>query len=138
MLKGPSAKHFLWWAGLAGWVGLTLAVLTIGLLLFWYRQSADYPGSLYMGDHMIYVLSPMPTIRRDTAYRSTDDFRSIYGWYSGGFKLGPEAYALSSCITMARSFTDFGVLQRDMSVTVCDTPKERLIFVMRTVAVQWP
>lgn len=138
MSRFPSTSNrFWWWVGSAGTVGLALVIVLAGLLFLWYRQSADYPGSIFLGDHLLYKLWPVPTLRRDSAYRSTDPFNKIYGWYSVGFRLGPEAYAQSECIMMAHSFTDFGVLQREMTVTVCDTPRERLIFVMRSLAVRW-
>lgn len=138
-MKKVASGSRAWWAvGLAAWVAVSILALGLTLFAYWYRQSADYPGSLYMGDHTIYKFGSVPTIRRDTAYRSTDDFGKIYNWYSVGFDLGPEAYAQSQCILMARSFTDFGIVERDMSVTVCNTPKERMIFVMRSLALRWP
>ncbi len=123
--------------GITAWVAVSLLALTLILLANWYRQSADYPGSLSLGDHTIYRLSPVPTIRQDTAYRSTDEFKKIYNWYSNGFNLGPEVYAQSQCILMAHSFNDFGVIRREMSVTLCDTPKERMIFVTRSLELKW-
>lgn len=139
-MKPGAGANRRWWLvlGIAAWVLVSLLALGLVLFGYWYRQSADYPGSLAVGgDHTIYKLSPVPTIRRDTAYRTTDAFNKVYNWYSSGFKLGPEAYAQSACIMMGHSFTDFWFVRREMAVTVCDTPKERMIFVMRSLELRW-
>lgn len=139
MKVGAAGNRRLWWLlGIGAWMMVSILALALVLLAFWYRQSADYPGSLSVGgDHTIYRLGPVPTIRRDTAYRTTDAFNKVYNWYSSGFELGPEAYAQSQCIMMAHAFTDFWIVKREMTVTVCDTPKERMIFVMRSLALRW-
>ena len=137
MIKRLTNRRVLQWTlAITTSVGLAVALVGLVLLVNWYRQSADYPGSLYLGDNVIYKFSPL-VIRRDSSYRSTDEFGKIYNWYSVGFDLGPEAYAQSQCILMARSFTDYRIIERDMSVTLCDTPNGRMIFVMRSLALRW-
>jgi len=133
------SNRTIWWAlGIAGWLAISLAALALILFVNWYQQSAVYPGSLVMGsDHTIYKLSPVPTVRQDSAYRSTDAFGKVYNFYSSGFELGPESYAQSTCILMAHSFTDFWVIRRQMTVTLCDTPQDRMIFVMRSLELRW-
>lgn len=137
-VKKPLGNR-MWWSALALTAWVAVSVLALGLILFlnWYRQSADYPGALLRADHTIYNFSPTLNIRRDTSYRSSDRFNAIYNWYSTGFQLGPEARAQSGCILMAQSFTDFNIIERQMSVMLCDTPTGRMIFVMRAVSLKW-
>jgi hypothetical protein len=137
-MKKPIGNRVWWGLAITAWVAATLVALGLILFVNWYRQSADYPGALLRADHTIYNFSPQLNIRRDTSYRSADKFNKIYNWYSNGFELGPEARAQSSCILMAKTFTDLGVIERQMSVTLCDTPNGRMIFVMRSVALRWP
>ena len=127
-----------WWPalGLFAWVVVSAGALVGILFLSWYRDSADYPGALRVADRTIYEFNPL-YIRRDASYRSGDKFNRIYNWYSVGFELGPEMHAQGVCSLMSKSFSDFGILERDMSVMVCDTPKGRLIFVMRALSVHW-
>jgi hypothetical protein len=137
-MRKPIGKRVWWWTlGIAAWVAVS--VLSLGLILFlhWYRQSTDYPGALLRADDTIYKLSPTLSIRRDSTYLSGDRFNVVFNWYSSGFNLGPESYAQSGCALMARSFSDFNFIERQMSVMVCDTPKGRLIFVMRSMALKW-
>jgi hypothetical protein len=124
-----------WWAlGIGAWVALSLVVLGVVLLIGWYQQSANYPGSIYMGESTMYRFNPLLYIRQDASYRSSDPFNEVFNWYSSGFELGPETFAQSGCALMARSFTDLAVIERQMSVMVCDTPNGRLIFVMRSLS----
>jgi hypothetical protein len=127
-----------WWTiGLVAWAVIALAALTLVLVINQYQHSADYPGALFVGDHTIYQFNPSPVIRRDASYRSSDPFNKVFNWYSSEFKLGPETFAQSGCALMARSFTDFKIVEREMSVMVCDTPNGRLIFVMRSLSLRW-
>jgi hypothetical protein len=127
-----------WWLlGVVGCVGLAALVLAAVLFVAWYRQSANYPGALAMGDSTLYRYNPNVFIRQDASYRSSDPFNDVFNWYSSGFDLGPETFAQSGCALMARSFTDLAVIERQMSVMVCDTPNGRLIFVMRSLSLRW-
>ena len=99
-----------------------------------YRDAADYPGATSLGANMLYKFSPHLVIRRDTSYQSTAPFSDIYHFYSAGFNLGPEQHAQGTCILMANATTLVWVIETEMAVTLCDTPKGRMIFVMRTVS----
>lgn len=129
-----------WWfaLGVFAWVAATALALAIVLFLDSYRQGADYPDALLVAEHTIYRFNPHIAIRRDAALRSADEFNNIYNWYSVGFDLGPERYGQGECILMARSFTDWQIVERDMSVTLCNTPNGRMIFLMRSLTLRWP
>ncbi|MEP7358243.1 MAG: hypothetical protein ABI847_13440 [Anaerolineales bacterium] len=133
------SKEKLVWAILLG-AGLVTAVilLALGAFVVRYRAAADYPGAELMAGQDTYAAWPNPTLKRDTSYLSNDPFPAVYNFYSAGFGLGPEAYAQSNCIQMARSFTDLLVIERHMSVMLCDTPRGRMIFVMRAVTLRLP
>ncbi len=125
------------------WSALALAALAAGVvlasgawLLVRYQNAADYPGASLMAGQNIYSLWPNPTVRRDSSYRTRDPFPAVYNFYSAGFQLGPEDYAESNCIQMARDFTDLRVIERHMSVTVCTTPSGPMIFVMRSLTLR--
>src|SRR5262245_49301711 len=117
---------------------LLATLLSVGYVVVRFRDAADYPGATRIAGNNLYRFWPHLSVRRDTTYRTSDPFPAVYNWYSSGFKLGPEAYALSNCIQMARSFTDFYVIERQMSVMVCDTPGARMMFVMRTLSLRLP
>ncbi|MGH2521175.1 MAG: hypothetical protein ACRDH2_01620 [Anaerolineales bacterium] len=125
-----------WKVGLALLVGglLALAGIGVGLLAIQYREAADYPGAALVADHNLYKVTPHLVIRRDTSYRTLDAFPKVYNWYSSGFHLGPETHAQGNCILMARSFTTAWMIEQSMSVTLCDTPKGRTIFVTRSIS----
>lgn len=112
-------------AGLLAWAAVDL-----------YR-AADYPGTLRVADHSLYGAFPSPYWRRDTSYRSTADFPTLYNWYSQRFGLGPEARAESACITMLKSETVL-ILRRQTTVVVCDSQTNRLVFVTRIFSLAWP
>ncbi|MBM4422329.1 MAG: hypothetical protein FJ030_02925 [Chloroflexi bacterium] len=123
--------------GLIGWGVVTVAALGLVLFVSWYRQSADYPGAMLVADHTIYKFSPHLSVRRDTSYRSGDEFPRIYNWYSNGFNLGTEARDQGGCVLLAKSFTDLSVIERQMSVMICETPNGRMIFLMRSVSLRF-
>ena len=138
MRAGLGDRRWVW--GLLLLAGSGLVVLLLGgvWLAARYQDAADYPGSARVAGQNIYKFSPNLTIRRDTAYRTSDPFPAVYNWYSNGFQLGPESYAQSNCIQMTDSVTQLGVLQRQMSVMLCDTRGGRLIFVMRSLSLRLP
>ena len=111
----------------------------VGVLGWWVAEAysaADYPGALPVANHSLYRLSPMPNLRRDTSYRSTDDFPRLYNWYSRRFSLGPEAGAASACITMQKADSVL-LLHRETTVVICDAGSDRLIFVTRIFGLRW-
>lgn len=117
---------------------LVLAGVFLTVALVRYYNAADYPGAATIpsGDTVKYW--PHLSIRRNTSYRTPDPLPRVYNWYSNGFSLGPESYALGNCIQIARSFTDFYVVEREISVTLCDTSSGRMIFVMRSLTLLLP
>ncbi len=112
----------------------TMLCVATSLFVVRYRDAADYPGATFLGENMLYKFSPHLVIRRDTAYQTSAPFNDIYNFYSAGFHLGPEQYALGACILMANTATTAWFIEMDMAVTLCDTPEGRMIFVMRTVS----
>jgi hypothetical protein len=129
--------HRLRWALLLGAASLAaLAAVSALYATFRFRAAADYPGSMLVADNTIYDFTPHLSLRRDTSYRTNDEFPLVYNWYSNGFNLGPEAYAQSNCILMANATTSLRVVEQQMSVMVCDTSNGRLIFVMRSIGLR--
>lgn len=113
-----------------------VAALAIVYAAFRFRAAADYPGGMLVADNTLYTVSPRLALRRDTSYRTSDALPLVYNWYSNGFSLGPESYAQSNCILMARATTTLRVVEQQMSVMVCDTASGRLIFVMRSIGLR--
>lgn len=119
--------------GLGLWAVVCVAA-SAGLLR--YRDAADYPGATFLGANTLYTFSPHLVIRRDTSYQTSAPFNDIYDFYSRGFDLGPEQHAQGTCILMGAATTTAGVIETAMTVTLCDTPDGRMIFVMRTVSLR--
>ena len=93
------------------------------------RQAAHYPGSVPISSHDNY--KGLPThIRWDNTYRSDDSFTKVYHWYSTGFELGSEARANGRCILLEGSRRR-ALLERHMSVLLCNTPNGQMIYVSR-------
>jgi hypothetical protein len=113
------------------WAGIALALFVTSVTI-------DYPGSEHVSKSSTMRLRPQFSIRHDAVYRSTDAFSVIYTWYSRGFELGPEEYGLGRCITMARSRKLAPRIDHDMSVQVCDSPKDRVVVVMRRITLRYP
>ncbi len=126
------------WIGLGALAGaiVTLLVSVLGVAAYNYYQAADYPGALLMADHSLYRLTPALHFRRDTSYRSADEFPKLYNWYSSRFEMGPEARAISACITLEQSDTVV-IVERQTTVMLCDTERGRLIFVMRALTFRY-
>ncbi len=137
-MRGGSGVKLFWGAMLAAAL-IALVALGGGVwLLARFQNAADYPGAARMAGQNIYSVWPYPTVRRDTSYLTGAPFPDVYNFYSSGFSLGPELYAESNCIQMARNYTELYVVERSMSVTLCDTPKGRMIFVMRSMTLRLP
>ena len=93
---------------------------------------AHYPGAQQVSEHRLVDLYPRPHLRLDSSYRTPEDFPKVYNWYSKGFALGPERQAQSNCIHLYDT-SSLVLLTRHVSVTLCDTPGNRLIFVQRSL-----
>lgn len=127
----------------AVWIGLGLLALLAScgagaLGYFAYDRSADYPGATRVADDTLVRYLPNLVTKRTTVYRSTDPFNTIYNWYSRRFDLGPESYAQSNCVLMHNSFERGWGLDEQMSVMVCGTPGDRMMFVMRSFIFRYP
>ena len=119
---------------------LLAATLTCGLVavpLYQLYQATDYPGATHASDQNLFNYTPNFAWRHTAVYRTTDPFPKVYNWYSTRFALGPEAYAQSSCILMARSSTVTWRVEEQMSVMVCNTPTDRMMFVMRAFYIRY-
>ncbi|HLF90215.1 MAG TPA: hypothetical protein VI451_14810 [Anaerolineales bacterium] len=125
------------WAGLAGVILAVVLLLgaAFGILILQDRQAAHYPGAIQLSAHDQVSVYPQASYKQVASYRTMDDFVSVYDWYSRGFSLGPEKQAQSQCIHMYDSQTEYS-MSRIVSVTVCDTPNGRMIFVQRTVEIE--
>ncbi|NJK79999.1 MAG: hypothetical protein HC876_21685 [Chloroflexaceae bacterium] len=110
--------------------GGALLVGVASLLLIGYH-SIDYPDATIVSRHTRTYFSGRPSLRQDASYRTTDHFPAIYNWYSNGFDLGPESKALSQCSLLEHD-TQWLLVQHHMSVMICDTTSDRMIFVERT------
>src|SRR5262245_51646231 len=112
-------------------IGLALALLAValscgvaGVALQQLQQATMYPGATRTSEEDLFAYTPNFAWRRTAAYRTTDPFPKVYNWYSTRFALGPEGYAQSGCILMARSSTIIWRVEEQMSVTVCNTPSD--------------
>jgi hypothetical protein len=110
----------------------------LGPLLYRIYQAAEYPGATQIADETTTRYTPNFVMRRTTVYRSADPFNKVYNWYSVKFDLGPESYAQSNCILMAKSVTTGWVFDEQMSVMLCNTPNDQMMFVMRSVLLRYP
>jgi len=130
-------RLLLWSVAVLG-VMLIVAAAALANSFTRFQQASAYPGATLVSDHTIYGRLPRLSMRYDASYRTSARFPEVYNWYSDQFDLGPETYAQSACILMARSSKVFGLIERQTSVTLCDTPgDERLVFVMRSMMIRW-
>ncbi len=136
MRPDPSYRRLILWTLIAAGVALALTGLALVRFVWDFRNAADYPGAVFLGEHNLYKFWPHPVIRRDTSYLTSAPFGEVYNFYSNGFNLGPEQHALSQCILMANSTTAVWIIENEMAVTLCDTPSGRMIFVMRAVSLR--
>lgn len=125
------------WTLVAAGLALVLTGLFLVRLAIFYWNAADYPGAEQFGKNNLYKVIPELEIRQDASYLSNDPFNAIYNFYSHGFELGPEKRAEGVCIEMMNSFNYGPLIQRDMSVTLCETPKGRMIFITRILSVRF-
>jgi hypothetical protein len=111
--------------------GLALAAL---LAIKQERLATKYPGSIPIASHSNY--SGLPSrFRWDDTYRTTDNFTDVYNWYSVTFELGAESRANGRCLLL-EGVQDQILLQRSMTVFLCNTPGGQTIFVSRFITIQ--
>lgn len=123
-------KLFLGCGGLlATAVVLLLALVAFGLV--YDRTAAAYPDSIPLSSHSNYKF---PThYRWDDSYSTQDTISQLYEYYSITFQLGSESKAIGSCTLLEDTKTYF-MASRTMSVMLCETKNERLIYVTRSTA----
>jgi hypothetical protein len=113
-----------------------LGFITLGAaLIFVYRldrHAAQYPDSVAISSHNNYSGLPR-RFRWDNAYRTSDNFTSVYQWYSTMFDLGAEARANENCILLEGTRQRYRV-ERHTRVFLCNTPGQQLIYVARSTA----
>lgn len=122
---------------------LMLAAITslcglVGLPFYAFSQATDYPGATIISAQNLTLWTPNFVLRRTAAYHTNDPFNKVYTWYSVTFDLGPESYAQSNCILMNKSSTMGLGFEQQMSVMVCNTPKDQMMFVMRSILFRYP
>ena len=114
--------------------GATLAA-GASVLAHWYA-GANFPGSTMTSDHTLVRPGLVTTIRRDTSFESSAPFNEVYIWYSITYELGPAQYGQGTCIVMARSRTILRVIDNDVGIMVCDTPRGRNSIVSRSLSLR--
>ena len=115
-----------------------LACGSVGAAFYVVYGATDYPGATSLGGETLTRYVPNFAIRRTIVYRTNDPFNKVYNWYSTRFALGPESYAQSNCILMSKSVTLGLGFDEQMSVMVCNTPSDQMMFVMRTLLYRYP
>ena len=122
------------------WVVLAFGLIwgSTAVVLWRAYHGAEYPGATQISaDDLMRYRGNMAFTRIET-YRTLDAFNTVYKWYSVGFDLGPERFAQSNCMLMARSAQVAGPLSMNMSVMVCSNSADRMIFVTRTYTLRVP
>ena len=137
MERGIRIRPWRMAAGVAALIAL-LGAIALGVLLYRTFQAINYPGATHVSDETLTRYSPNFVIRRTSVFRTTDAFNKVYNWYSVRFSLGPESYAQSNCILMSKSSTRGWGLEEQMSVMVCGTPNDQMMFVMRSFMLRYP
>ncbi len=122
------------------WVVLAFVLVWGGTAFMMWRtyHGAEYPGSTHIAAEDLMRYRGNMAFTRIETFRTLDPFNTVYKWYSVGFNLGPERFAQSNCMLMARSTQVAGPLNLNMSVMVCSTSADRMIFVTRTYTLRLP
>ena len=94
------------------------------------REVVQYPGSVPIAAHSNYSNLPR-SYRWDDTFRTDDEFRAVYEWYSVNFNMGSESRANGTCILLEADDEYFRV-ERFISVVICGAPDSQLVFVSRT------
>jgi hypothetical protein len=113
-----------------------LFVVIFGLIVNQDHQSAQFPGSELVSSHSNYKGLPSH-FRWDTSYRTDESFPAVYEWYSVRYRTGAEARALGGCILLEGT-SGWLLLERFISVILCDMGTGRMIYVTRSTAFQNP
>ena len=111
---------------------LVVVLVLVGLLFLLVgrdRKDAQYPGSISISSHSNYRGLPFE-YRWDDSYQTTDNFTTVYNWYSVKYDLGAEVGAVERCIVLDGT-GDQWVAQHHISVSLCNVPAGQLIYVTR-------
>lgn len=127
-------RNILFGCGALALVIVAALLGVVGVVAWQDRQAGRYPGSLPISSHSIYRGLPNE-YRWDDTYLTTDNFTTVYNWYSVNFELGAEAHAMEKCTILEGNNPRLGV-NRYVSVSVCNTPDGQLIFVSRTTSLR--
>jgi hypothetical protein len=131
--------HKMLWRIIAITAALIVALWgSLGFAAWRTYHAAEYPGATAVSDANLVRWGPNLAIKRTETFRSTDTFDKIYNWYSRQFDLGPERFANSNCLLMARSSNVIGPLALTTSVMICTTSADRMMFVQRTYILRYP
>ncbi len=134
MPKNNDNRNILLGCGLLLLFGFILVSSTLVIAFNRTMQEVHYPGAIPLSNHANYT--GLPTHARwDNSYLTTDPFNDVYRWYSIRFSLGAEARANGSCITLEGPIEN-QFLDQTITVVICGTPRGRMIFVSRSVAVR--
>jgi hypothetical protein len=99
------------------------------------RDIAHYPGATIITNHSNYSGLPYQ-INWNNSYISSDNFTTIYNWYSVKFDLGAESRAIERCILLEGPM-DLYLLRRHISVLLCNTPQGQMIYVNRSTELKF-
>lgn len=111
-------------------------IISLALAVNQTRRSTRYPGATFLSRQNIYS-PPSYTVLWDDTYLSTDSMWQIYRWYSTHFNLRLDLASHTmreNCLLLYGSKKIF-VVERRMSVTLCETPTGQTISVTRATAV---
>lgn len=117
--------------------GLTLACLCFSLLWLLDRgfDPARYPGSTRIGGgRLLLATLPQGYVSQDGAYRTSDEFPTVWHWYAGRFDLGANRVvnAMDNCMSLAKEDCQT-VTRHAIGVTLCSRPDGTMIFINRTI-----
>lgn len=100
------------------------------------RQSFQYPAATRLSEHHISDMWPNPTYKQSYSYLTSDKFPDVFNWYSQCYDLGGERQAQGMCSHLYNARPVF-LLTQTTSLTLCDTPQGRMIFVQQTASLHW-
>jgi hypothetical protein len=132
-LRGD-VRRLLLTLGLGAAGAATLLAFLAILWSFHAYRGEVYPGAREVSSHLNFQFSPSLFVRRDSSYRTRDEFPQVYQWYSLRYRTGPEQQAASGCNELYKSNV-WLAFRQEVSITLCDTPGGRMMFVNRTFAV---
>jgi hypothetical protein len=114
-------------------IATLVAVMVLVGLLFLIagndRRDAQYPGSIPISSHSNYRGLPFE-YRWDDAYKTKDNFTTVYNWYSVKYNLGAEVGGIGKCIVLDGT-GDQWIAQRHINVSLYNGPAGQMIYLTR-------